>query len=56
MDERALHQYYEDLYITFLGSYLKNGHALNPGDIIKVTDTHYKALVKRLKFLGVEEI
>jgi hypothetical protein len=56
MDERELRQYFEDLYITFLGSAMKNGHALNPDAILKDTETHFKALVKHMKELKTDEI
>lgn len=58
MDEqtREFRQYFEDLYITFLGSYLKNGHTQNTGEILKITDIHFKALVQRLKEIKAEEI
>jgi hypothetical protein len=49
-------QYFEDLYITFLGSAMKNGHALNPDAILKDTETHWKALVERLKEIPADEI
>jgi hypothetical protein len=47
-----LRQYFEDLYITFLGSAQKNGHALNPDAILKDTETHFIALVARMKKIG----
>jgi hypothetical protein len=54
--EHELRQYFEDLYITFLGSAMKNGHALNPDAILKDTETHFKALIKHMKELKTEEI
>ena len=56
MDEREMRQYFEDLYITFLGSAMKNGHSLNADDILKSTETHFKALVKHMRELKIEEI
>jgi hypothetical protein len=51
-----LRQYYEDLYVMFLGSNIKNGHSQNPADIMKVTDLHWNALIKRMKEIKAEEI
>lgn len=56
MEERELRQYFSDLYGIFLGSAMKNGHALNPADILKATETHWKALVARLQEIKTEEI
>lgn len=56
MEDRELRQYFEDLYITFLGSAMKNGHALNPDAILKDTETHWKALVKHLKEISEAKI
>jgi hypothetical protein len=58
MDEqdRELRQYFEDLYITFLGSAMKNGHALNPDAILKDTETHYIALVAKLKTIRTRDV
>lgn len=46
-------QYFEDLYVTFLGSYLKNGHTQDPQEILKVTEKHWKALVEKLESLNI---
>jgi hypothetical protein len=56
MEEKELRTYFEDLYITFLGSAQKNGHALNPDAILKDTETHWRALVKRMKEIKEDEI
>lgn len=56
MEDSELRQYFEDLYITFLGSAQKNGHALNPEAILKDTETHWKALVKRMKEIKTDEV
>ena len=56
ISKAELRQYFEDLYITFLGSAQKNGHSLNTKDILKDTETHWKALVKKMKELNVDEI
>jgi hypothetical protein len=55
MDERELRQYFNDLYGIFLGSAMKNGHALNPDAILKDTETHWKALVAHLKEIKTDE-
>lgn len=56
MDDRERRQYFSDLYGIFLGSAMKNGHSLNADDILKATETHWKALVERLKEIKTEEI
>lgn len=56
MEERELRQYFNDLYGIFLGSAMKNGHALNPSDILKATEIHWKSLVDRLKEIKMEQI
>jgi hypothetical protein len=56
MDGREKRQYFEDLYVMFLGSNIKNGHSQNPSDIIKVTELHFNALIKRLKEIKDDEI
>jgi hypothetical protein len=53
MDDRELRQYFEDLYVTFLGSYLKSGHTQNPDDILHHTELHWKAMVQRMKELNL---
>jgi hypothetical protein len=55
MEEKELRQYFEDLYITFLGSAQKNGHALNPDAILKDTETHWRALITKMKSLNIHE-
>jgi hypothetical protein len=56
MKSSELRQYFEDLYMTFLGSAMKNGHALNPEAILRDTETHWNALVKRLKEIKSDEV
>ena len=56
ISERESRQYFEDLYVTFLGSSLKNGHSQNPADILKVTELHFKALSKVMREIKIDEI
>jgi len=55
LDNHERRQYFEDLYITFLGSALKNGHGMNPDTLLKDTETHWKALMARMESLHINE-
>jgi hypothetical protein len=49
MEDRELRQYFEDIYITFLGSHIKNGATRNPDDILVATMHQWRALVKAME-------
>jgi hypothetical protein len=55
LSNAAKRQYFDDLYVTFLGSYLKNGHSQDPEVILKVTEQHWKALVDKMEKLNIHE-
>lgn len=55
MTNRERRQYFEDLYLTVFGSYLKNGHSQNPEDMLKVTELHWRALVVKMESLNIHE-
>jgi hypothetical protein len=55
ISNREKRQYLDDLYVTFLGSYLKNGHSQDPEVILKVTELHWKALMKKMEVLNIHE-
>jgi len=56
INPREARQYYDDLYLAILGSQLKNGHSVDPNVLINMTDLHWKALVKHMKKLNIDEI
>lgn len=55
MFNREKRQYFDDLYGTVFGSYLKNGHSQNPDDILKVTELHWRSLIKKIEALGIAD-
>lgn len=48
MEERELRQYFDDVYLCILGSYLKAGHSINPQNVLHDAELQWKALVNRM--------
>jgi len=42
LEDREIRQYVHDLYVTFLGTNLKNSANVNPDDLVKHAFDHFK--------------
>ena len=51
LEEREIRQYFHDIYVTFLGSNLKNNSNVNPKDLVDHAEAHVKIEVERLEKL-----
>jgi len=51
LEEREIRQYFHDIYVTFLGSNLKNNSNQNPKDLVDHAEAHVKVEVERLEQL-----
>lgn len=51
LEDREFRQYFHDLYITFLGTNLKNSANVNPVDLVKHAEDHLKTEVAHMEQL-----
>ena len=51
LEEREIRQYFHDLYVTFLGSNLKNSSNINPDDLVNHAEDHVKKEIARMEKL-----
>ena len=51
LEEREIRQYFHDIYVTFLGSNLKNNSNVNPKDLVDHAEAHVRVEVERLEKL-----
>jgi hypothetical protein len=51
MEDRELRQYFHDIFITFLGTNLKNQSNVNPDDLIEHAEIQIKKEIQGLERL-----
>ena len=51
LEERELRQYFHDIYITFLGTNLKNSACVNPDELLQHAENHFTKEIAKLEAL-----